>query len=323
MKRFITNNKGISLVALAITIIVIIIIAGIAIGIYMGSDTQDKASSAKVLNEFIEVENAVSSRGTEHKLDSKVYPYIGKALTDSDGMTINNKFYGDGYYYLEFNDLVALGVNASVKNYIVNYDTGEVIVTVPYEFALRTIYTKAELIDEETENSVTGPAEYDEEKGVNKPVLFSGMIPVKYSSGRWVVCSANDKEWYDYAIEGSGPIRYANVMLLDDVTLEDDSGAFYNNEAVRSLNLTAMEGMSVVNQGSMFIWIPRYTYRDTEIVYSRLTSDYTAPGFVRSPAFYNGEYKGATAENDNAGYVAGGRELTGIWISKYEATYAN
>ena len=326
------KNKGVSLIALIITIIVILIIAGIAISMFMASDTMDRASSAKVLNEFIEVENAVSQRGTEHKLDPGVYPYEGTALTDALGRTINNKLYGDGYYYLEEDDLVRLGITGTVKNYIVNYETGEVIVTDPYMIANRTIYSKAELIDEETDNSVTGPAEYDESKGVNKPVLFSGMIPVKHDGTDWIVCSTDDEEWYDYAVTSSGPVRYANVMLLDDIVLRDNDNV-YSNERVRGMNLSAMEGMTVVNQGSMFIWIPRYTYKassgaslkNAEIVYSRLTVDYTANGFVRSPAFYNGEYRGASADNDNDGYIgiAGGRELTGIWISKYEAKYSS
>jgi hypothetical protein len=86
-------------------------------------------------------------------------------------------------------------------------------------------------------------------------------------------------------------------------------------------------GLKIESEGSMFVWIPRYTYKDNgpgqpqSIVYSKLTNDYTLNGYIKSPAFYFGEYKGATAENDNEGFVAGGRELTGIWISKYEAKY--
>ena len=319
------NNKGVSLVALAITIIVIIILAAIAIGIYSGG-FQDKATNAKILSEFIEVENAVAQRGTEHKLDAKVYPYEGENL-EAAGLTINNKYYSKGYYLLKKAHLEKLGITGANKEYVVNYETGEVIVTDPYKIAMRTIYTKAELIDEETDNAVSGIAEYDEEKGVNKPVLFSGMIPVKYENGDWVVTDVYDTEWYDYVVNGSGPIRYANVMLLDDISLVDSNNVTYSNERVRSMNIDTMRGMRVVEKGSMFIWIPRYTYKETSggtsIVYSRLTADYLGNDYIKSPAFYNGEYNGATAENDNGGYVAGGRELTGIWISKYEASYSS
>ncbi len=58
-------------------------------------------------------------------------------------------------------------------------------------------------------------------------------------------------------------------------------------------------------------------------MYSKLTSDYLLDGYIKSPAFYFGEYQGATGANSNAGFIAGGKELTGIWISKYEAKYVN
>ena len=319
------NNKGVSLMSLIITIIVIVILAGIILNSFFG-ESQDKATSARVLNEFIEVENAVSQRGKEHKLDDLIYPYEGTPLSNENSMTINDKTYGNGYYYLMRDDLAKLGITGTIKSYIVNYDTGEVILEEPYVIAKRTIYSKSELIDVETENAVTGEADYDERKGVNKPVLYSGMIPVKQSGGVWVVTDAQDDEWYDYAINGNGPIRYANVMLLDDISLSSD-GNYYSNTRVRGMNLAQMKGMTVVDQGSMFIWIPRYTYKEngssTEVVYSRLYTDYTLNGFIKSPAFYNGEYTGSNPDNPNAGFIAGGKELSGIWISKYEARYGD
>ena len=238
-------------------------------------------------------------------------------------MTVNNKLYGQGFYLLEEDNLITLGINGTIHRYIVNYDTGEVVTLDPFIVADKPIYTKNDLIIEETDNSVAGNAEYDEAKGVNKPVLYTGMIPVKNVDGRWVVTSVDDVEWYDYAVNNNGPVRYANVMLLDDITLIDDDDVRYSNEKIRSMNISSLVGFKVVKEGSMFVWIPRYTYKGDEIVYSKLTKDYVQNGFLRAPAFYNGDYTGATVENDNAGYVAGGKELTGIWISKYEASYAN
>ncbi len=319
----IKHNQGISLIALIITIIVMIIIAGIVINSYQNSS--EKASSSKVLNEFIEVENAVSILGKMHKMDANVHKYVGKALAADTAMTVNNKTYGEGYYYLEGKDLYNIGVNGATRNYIVNYLTGEVVATECFIVNSRDIYTKADIIDEETGNSVAGLPEYDEENGVNKPVLYHGMIPVKLEGSYWVVCSVNDREWYDYTIGSSGPNRWANAMLLDDITLRDSSGKIYSNEVIRGAKLEELVGLYVVSEGSMFVWLPRYTFKEgtSQIVYSRLTQDYTLNGYIKSPAFYNGEYKGAQNGNDNGGYVAGGKELTGIWISKYQASYAN
>ena len=321
----IKNNKGVSLIALIITIIVILILTGITIHNF--NKSSERATTSKILNEFIEVENAVAILGKMHNMDSSVHVYIGQPLSKDFPLIVNNKEYGDGYYYLKEKDLIQLGVNSTSRNYIVNYVTEEVVATEPYTVDNRQVYTKSDLINVETDNSVVGIAEYDSAKGVNKPVLFRGMVPVKYSNGSWVVCDVNDNEWYDYSVTSEGPVRYANVMLMDDITLTNPStGAYLTNENVRGSKLNELVGCTVTTQGSMFVWVPRYTYKDVDgniqIIYSYLTQDYLINGFVKSPAFYNGEYQGATDENENAGYIANGKELTGIWISKYQAGYA-
>ena len=74
--------------------------------------------------------------------------------------------------------------------------------------------------------------------------------------------------------------------------------------------------------------IIKFTYREDDstanVVYSKLTADYTLDGYIRHPAFYYGEYTGSEGiTNENSGYIAGGVEVTGIWISKYEAGYTD
>jgi len=51
---------------------------------------------------------------------------------------------------------------------------------------------------------------YSESKKVNSPKVTRGMIPVKWVSNNWVVCSEDDTEWYNY-----GSKQWANVMLSD------------------------------------------------------------------------------------------------------------
>ena len=319
--------KGVSLIALIITIIVIIILAGIVINNFIDSGAQDKALKAKILEEFIQIEDAVKLRGQiEFKTAPDIYPLEGRALSTSGGdtITIRGIVYGDGYHYLSKADASRLGVSSVMHEYVVNYETGEVITVDPYFINDKDIYTRKELIEEETGNAIIALAEYDEVKKVNKPVLFAGMIPVKRVGSDWVVTTTTDDEWYDYAGE-NGPTRYANIMMYDDIVLADDNGGMIKNESVRGMNLASMVGKKVLREGSMFVWVPRYTYKieggKTSIVYSKLTQDYLAEGYIRVPAFYNGKYEGATPDNDNAGYSAGGKELTGFWISKYEAQY--
>lgn len=326
-----SNKKGISMVALIITVIIIIIIAAIAI--YGGLTRNiEETSAAKMLNEFSEVENAIAQRGQENRLDSNIYPYISKTkYTDEDNgsITINNIKYGEGYYLVTRPELEQLGVTGVDREFVVNYNTGEVVLKNAYYYADKQVYTKDDLINAYTESGVISTAEYDEVKGVNKPLLLEGMLPVINNGSSWVVVSADSEDWYDYALdEKGGPVRYANVMLLDDVSISLN-GRRYTNEEIRSMDITDLVGGTISDgaEGSMFIWIPRYTYKEEadgskSIVYSRLTADYLGNGYLREPAFYYGEYNGATSSAEpNSGYVSGGKELTGIWISKYVGGY--
>ena len=321
------KNKGVSLLSLVITIIVIIILASIGLNQYLNV-TQAQAAKAKALNEFIEIENAVFQRGQENKLDAAIYPLVGEELnTDINTRSVNSKTYGTGYYVVRESDLFQLGVNSTQNSYIVNYNTGEVIVIDPYLINGRYVYTKKELLDEESDGAVVDLAEYDEEKGVNKPIVFSGMLPVKKDGRDWIITSKDDPEWYDYTIAENGPVRMANAMLLDGVTGESPTGEYYSNEKLRLMNVKDLVGFTIVTPGSMFVWLPRYTYKQSDIglnvVYSKLLQDYTVDGYIKAPSFYFGEYTGSTPVDDNGGYTAGGRELSGIWISKYEAMYVN
>lgn len=313
------SNKGISLISLIITIVVMLILSGIVI--FNTWDNQvNKATFTKVYNEMQEVTTAVQQRHAAHRIDSVVYPYVGTPYTDAAPIEIKGIKYGDGYYLVTANDLSTLGIRSAMRDYIVNYNTGEVISKEPIYLEEQIVYTIDELLQAEMDTHVaTSKGEYDSEKGVNKPILSSGMIPVKYEYASWTVTSEDDPEWYDYSADAD---KWANVMLLDELELVG-----MTNEEVRQSTIDQIVGMEVAKEGSAFVWIPRYTYKEIDgkydIVYSKLTIDYVSDGYIKNPAFYLGEYNGAdTDTTPNSGYKGGGKELTGIWISKYEAGYA-
>ncbi|MBR2430968.1 MAG: hypothetical protein IKK43_01100, partial [Clostridia bacterium] len=302
-------------------IIIIIIIASVVI--YSGFQKNvNKATFTKIYSEMQEVSTAVQERHAAHRINSSAYPYVGTKLTDDDNplILINGIKYGDGYYAVTKEQIaLELGVENVTRDYIVNYDTGEVISREPIYMGNKELYTIQDLIENELKGELlTKVGEYNEEKGVNKPILAEGMIPVKYVAGRWVVTNEDDVEWYDYSADIN---MWANVMLLDDIELQGMS-----NDEIRNSSIADLQGEIVSKEGSMFVWIPRYTYKEVggsyEIVYSKLTTDYVADGYVKNPAFYFGEYNGATDVEPNSGYKGGGKELMGIWVSKYSAGYA-
>ena len=147
---------------------------------------------------------------------------------------------------------------------------------------------------------------------VNKPDLMSGMMAIKFTEptdsteGKDEKVSDSSKnDWYNYSEK-----KWANAKT---------------------------------NDGSMWVWIPRYAYKinksnqtfdvvflvgTTDNYYDkdgklqtakRQTSETDIPDatkeYVVHPAFTN---------ESSIGYVNGGwkKELTGIWVSKFEAGYA-
>ena len=149
---------------------------------------------------------------------------------------------------------------------------------------------------------------------VNKPDLMSGMSAIKFTEptdsteGKEEKVSDSSKnDWYNYSEK-----KWANAQTED---------------------------------GSMWVWIPRYAYRinkstkTCDIVFLIGTSDnyYDKDGKVQTAQRQTSN--GQTIKTDgeaytvhpaftnesNIGYVNGGwkKELTGIWVSKFEAGFVD
>ena len=147
--------------------------------------------------------------------------------------------------------------------------------------------------------------------GPNEPDLKVGMTPVKFNEatiskkGEIVKTTKEDKDWYSYKDK-----RWANAETKD---------------------------------GSLWVWIPRFAYKinsdtqTTDVVFLKGTTDEycdengniqiakrckdvnekvdTTTGYTVHPAF---------TDELRIGFRNGGwdKELTGIWVSKFEAAYA-
>ncbi len=147
----------------------------------------------------------------------------------------------------------------------------------------------------------------------NEPELLEGMTPIKFSdTGEVEVTDSDDEEWYSYKNQGNYKTdrktsRWANAQTKD---------------------------------GSQWVWIPRYAYKiksqpqdyateggEIDILFMKGTSSDTyyddegneqtdlPDGYIVHPAF---------TDESATDYKNGGwdEELTGIWVSKYEAGYA-
>lgn len=147
------NNKGITLIALTITIIVIIIIA--SVGTYSGVQALKDAKEEAQIAEVGMIQQAILENYTKYKTTGNIkylvgtqidYTIVEKVINDinrkaseaeimlkiskSDYESLdfsidNNKQYA--YYELDKEHLVALGIQQEEETFIVNYSTGEVI----------------------------------------------------------------------------------------------------------------------------------------------------------------------------------------------------
>ncbi|MFR0823552.1 MAG: hypothetical protein ACLU84_05345 [Clostridia bacterium] len=153
---------------------------------------------------------------------------------------------------------------------------------------------------------------YIVEKGVNKPVLTAGMNAIKFTNptestkGEVRDSDVSESDWYDYHSK-----KWANAQTED---------------------------------GSMWVWIPRYAYKvntsnqtfDIKFLIGTTDTYYdengqiqtakrcksvdelvdTSIGYTVHPAF---------TDETKINYRNGGwdKELTGIWVAKFEAGYAS
>lgn len=317
------NERGISLVALIVTIFVIAILAATVIytALY---DNLDVATNAQIFNDMSELRDAVSQRALENKIDSATYPVVGTPLSDDSPEEVGDVVYGSGWYLIsDEQHKNELNMNNLKGEYLVNYSTNEVVSKRVIDYKGEEYHNLRDLSNAMVAGDSQNIAvEYDKVKGVNRPVLTKGMLPVKYVGGSYIVCTEDDDSWYNYS--GDDQV-WATVMLMDEIEIQKD-GTRYTAEEIKDMDIKKLRGAVVISEGSSFVWIPRYTFKEVDgeisIVYSCLLGDYLRDGYTKHPAFYSGEYTGATASgetNRNTGYDYGGEELTGIWVSKHDA----
>ncbi len=137
------NEKGITLIALVVIIVVLLILTGITIN--MGKEGIRESKEDAMLSELGMVQNAVLQRKTKADLTEEAYPgdkidiaTVNSVITEinnqqTTGEDIELKDNSEGkennYYLLtnSNNGLSNLGITNSEDEYIVNYETGEVI----------------------------------------------------------------------------------------------------------------------------------------------------------------------------------------------------
>ena len=133
-KNIINENKGITLIALVITIVVLLILA--AVTITPAISGAEEANYRKYLSELEIVQHAVVERYTKYKLTKDESLLLGEASDPKAPPQENNISWKkqDGYYELRPDNLINLGITDAEDTYIVNYETGEV-----YNYSIKKV----------------------------------------------------------------------------------------------------------------------------------------------------------------------------------------
>ena len=274
------NNKGISVITLIITIIVLVIITSITVftGTKMISSSREKALEDRIKTIY----NAIIA----HEEDLGYGDTVLEKQITSEEYTI-----------------MGLPDYADESNFTPVYVSKKIHDTNPNKrvYNLKTLrkkdtddwYEAEPIIYDVGNDNVNEKIEFDVKKGVNRPQILEGMIPLNT-----YVDEANDirteivhnvytEDWYDYSF--STP-RWAN-MEIDD---------------------------------KQYVWIPRFAYKIQDFYlnkdYEEVPSSAISIVFLKEDTKYmaNGEilpdeYQVHPVFSNENG------ELAGIWIAKYQS----
>jgi prepilin-type N-terminal cleavage/methylation domain-containing protein len=137
---------------------------------------------------------------------------------------------------------------------------------------------------------------YNAAKGINSPVLASGMTPIKWDGSAWVDTTESDTDWYNYTTTDK---KWANAKTAD---------------------------------GSMWVWIPRYIYKIPTANWHTTTAGTIDVQFSKgandnwNSSVIGNIDTGTTSSASNnkwtnhPGFTFGNTEVIGIWVAKFEAS---
>ena len=337
------DKKGISIISLIITIIVIIILASVVI--FNGLDTPESARYAKFTSDLSNLQETVDQRYgdkySEYAIEGKnihssdIYRWIAAgdhpttsgmvmvpagnandfnaSLPDVDSSGNSLVWYvkvlSDSEKEVVEIDREYNKLNVSIpqyenKTWKIRTTDGKVILDPPYEYKGKLYASMDDIRTSGAQGNFDGS--YDLNENVNSPVLTAGMIPVYYDGTVWRKADAtnsSEPKWYNY-----GAKQWANMVTVES--------------SVRSIYESAGVGVEITEDDIIgyFVWIPRYAYKvagsTMDIVFLKGTTNEFSGGTVGTGNTYT-THPVFTNNPNNGGWD---EELSGIWVAKFESS---
>ena len=164
--------------------------------------------------------------------------------------------------------------------------------------------------------------EYKDKSGANQPLLLDNMIPVKYENNSWVYADIK-QEWYNYDKK-----EWANAIILKTTASTYKVG----------------DSIPITDNAQMYVWIPRYKYvifngnnegvpaQEIDVIFERgirNTStvrcvdniggvENTVSETCNDISTSRGQIINGTSTYTHPAFTFGNKELTGIWVGKFE-----
>ena len=281
--EYIKIKSGITLISLVITIILLLLIAGISIQTLKNTNLFESANNAKKQSEISQIKEEIKL-----EIYAKQAESTGE-ITESELKSILEK-YGT-----------------------INYEEDKTTIkgiTTPkgYEISISDIYTgglaKEKLVADGT---------WQNYKKVNSPELLTGMTPIKFieptetEEGTTEKTTYTDEDWYNYTEDKK---RWANVQTEDgSMWVWIPRYAYRINSSTQTCDIVFLIGTTdnYYDENGKLQKAKRQTKKEETID--------TTTGYTVHPAFTNESNIGFA----NGGWD---KELAGIWVAKFEAGYA-
>ena len=284
------NTKGITLVALVITIIILLILAGISIQIITNTGLFEKAKEARKQNEISNIKEQI-----QLELYAKQSEKAGE-ITEYDLRSIIEKY---GTVNYEENKTTIKGI--TTKN--------------GYEISISDIYT-----GELSEEKLVADGTWQDAKKVNSPELLTGMTPIKFTEpkddneGTTEQTTYTDENWYNYSEK-----KWANAETKDgSMWVWIPRYAYRINSSTQTCDIVFLIGTTdnYYDEEGKLQTAKRQTKKDETI---DTTTGYTVhPAFTdeSSIEFANGgwdkELSGIWVAKFEAGYAGGNNSATKV-----------
>ena len=321
----IKNERGVTLVALTITVIILLIITSILI--YNANDNTYIKRLTNMYNDISNLRDKVISYNKEYGTIPIKMEYTGVSHLKDAGVIGAND--GDKFYVLDLEKLDGITLNfgkdyekIKIQDYVNVNDLKDLYII--NEKSNNIFYVQGIKVKDNNIEKII----YTDDENIDK-------VEVPIQKQLWTVTGEGDNKWYDYRdIENDiGDIEVNPPKLIGNMKPVKYTGPDANTEEQKG----SKWANAITSDGSMWVWIPRYAYKITEGYHTNQAGTIEIAFLGVDNRLLNGETGDITTnpEEEGAGttkwlvhpaftakaeYGGGFGEIPGIWVGKFEAT---